>query len=268
VPTGFCPSSSATTHVSTSPFQTSLRPQRSQTRSVGGTNLGIHRELNPPRLERPDTALKTGPDERPGMSTRRAFLSVLGAVAVAGCRGDTGSGATPTGQQGTATPTGATAAGNEEFALTSPAFGDGDPIPPEFTGDGADVSPPLSIEGVPDDAASLALVVDDPDAPGGRFVHWLLWNVPASVTAIPRGVARTERVGALDGAVQGTNGFGAIGYRGPLPPEGDGAHSYVFTLRALGRVLDLDPGAGRSELESATSGTIIGTTRLRGTYER
>jgi len=122
---------------------------------------------------------------------------------------------------------------------------------------------------VPDDAAALALVVDDPDASTDKpFVHWLLWNVPPETTEMPADVLDGERVESLDDAAQGTNGFGDVGYGGPCPPAGDGAHAHRFTLHALDTELDVNPGANRATLESAMEGRVVAETTLTGEYER
>lgn len=154
------------------------------------------------------------------------------------------------------------------LTFESPAFADGASIPPRYTADGADVSPTLTVEGVPDRAETVALVVDDPDAPGSPFTHWLLWNVPAGRTAIPEDVPRTGTVDSLGGARQGTNDFGEVGYRGPKPPAGDGPHSYRFTLYVLGRPLAVEAGARKAVLVDAIDGTHLARARFTAEYER
>ena len=206
------------------------------------------------------------------MPTRRRYLVAAVSAALAGCgftveeRTVTGdSGGTPTGG---GPSTGSTRTGSPATPLTvsTSAFEDGETIPSEYTGAGADRSPPLTVESVPEDGETLALVVDDPDANG--FVHWLLWNVPATVDEIPADVPQGETVPALDGARQGTNGFGELGYRGPLPPEGDGPHTYRFTMSAVSTTLDLDAGAERGALESALAENVLDTHRITGEFER
>lgn len=155
-----------------------------------------------------------------------------------------------------------------ELTFSTPAFESGEPVPTRYTCDGADGSPELAIGGVPDGAESLAVVVDDPDAPGGTFTHWLLWGVPPETDAIESDVPATETVASLGDARQGTNGFGTVGYRGPCPPPGDGPHTYRFTLHALDGSLSLSAGADRSAFESAVSDRSIATARFTGTYER
>lgn len=199
------------------------------------------------------------------MQTRRSTLRALGlagATALAGCGG--GDAPTTTAAGGPAPGTGTA----EAFTLTSEAFGDGEPIPERYTADGADVSPPVSVSGVGTSAETLALVVDDPDAPGGTFVHWLLWNLPADRTTVPEDVPGDETVAALGGARQGTNGFGTVGYRGPAPPAGDDPHTYRFTAYAVDTTLSLAAGAERAGLESALADSVLVTARLTGEYGR
>lgn len=201
---------------------------------------------------------------------RRPFI-LLGASALAGCTETrSGAGTSPTAGTATPTPTDTPMAdGGTPLTLSTPAFDAIDSIPTKFTCDGEDLSPELNVASVPEAARALALVVDDPDAPGADpFVHWLLWNVSPSTTTIPEGVPTTETVDELDGARQGTNGFGEVGYRGPCPPTSHGAHTYRFQLRALDATLDLEAGAKRPALEDAISGHVVAETTLTGTYDR
>jgi Raf kinase inhibitor-like YbhB/YbcL family protein len=147
-------------------------------------------------------------------------------------------------------------------------FNDGDRIPERYTADGDDLSPALSISDLPDDARSLALIVDDPDAPAGTWVHWLIWGIPADLTAIPEDVPPDEIVEELGGARQGKNDFDAIGYGGPAPPHGHGQHRYRFTAYALREHIDLDAGATREALEARLEDATLDTARLTGTYSR
>lgn len=149
--------------------------------------------------------------------------------------------------------------------LASDAFDDGGSIPERFTCDGADVSPPLTVTGVPDEARSLALVVDDPDAPAGTWVHWVLWGLPAGRRELPEGVPAEDEV--LGGARQGTNDFGNPGYGGPCPPSG-GPHRYVFRLYALQEAPDLEAGATKEELLEAIEPITLESCRLVGRYRR
>jgi len=142
--------------------------------------------------------------------------------------------------------------------LTSPAFVDGGTIPSRYTCDGANISPPLKISDVPEGTESLALVMDDPDAPMGTFDHWVVWNIPKGTREIPEG---TEPQG-----VQGRTNFGKLGYGGPCPPSG--THGYKFKLYALSKKLDLKEGASKRELERAMKGNIIEEVVLTGKYSR
>lgn len=155
-------------------------------------------------------------------------------------------------------------AGGEErkagaLAVSSPAFAHRGAIPREHTCDGADVNPPLSIRNVPEASASLALIVEDPDAPGGTWVHWLVWNIGPKTMEIP---ARS----VPGGARQGTNDFGKRGYGGPCPPSG--THRYVFRVYALDAIPALPAGAPKDRLEEAMKGHIIGMAELVGLYRR
>lgn len=152
--------------------------------------------------------------------------------------------------------------------IETTAFDDGERIPDRFTGDGEDVSPPLTISDLPDDTRSLALIVDDPDAPAGTWVHWLIWGIPADLAKLPEGVATDEIVEDLGGARQGTNDFDNIGYGGPAPPPGHGQHHYRFTAYALSEHIDLDAGATREALEDRLEAAALETARLTGTYSR
>jgi Raf kinase inhibitor-like YbhB/YbcL family protein len=150
------------------------------------------------------------------------------------------------------------AAGGARMKITSSAFQQGGNIPTKFTCDGEDMSPPLQITGVPAEAKSLALVADDPDAPGGLFTHWLIWNIPPQTNSIAEGSAPK--------GVQGTNDFGKSGYGAPCPPSG--MHRYFFKVFALDRELDLRSGAKRSQLDAAMKGHVIAQGELIGRYGR
>jgi Raf kinase inhibitor-like YbhB/YbcL family protein len=149
------------------------------------------------------------------------------------------------------------AAGGARMKITS-SFQEGGNIPPKFTCDGGDSSPPLQIAGVPSGVKSLALVVDDPDAPSGLFTHWIVWNISPQTNAIAEGSAPK--------GVQGTSDFGKSGYGGPCPPSG--THRYYFKIFALDRELDLPPGAKRSQLDAAMKGHVVAQGELMGRYAR
>jgi len=141
--------------------------------------------------------------------------------------------------------------------LASSAFAQGGPIPVTYTCDGSDLSPPLRISGVPASTRSLALIVDDPDAPAGVWVHWVLWNIPAVTGRVERGTTPA-------GAKQGRNDWQRTGYRGPCPPSG--THRYYFRLYALSERLNLAGGASRADLDAAMQGKILDSAELVGTY--
>jgi len=149
--------------------------------------------------------------------------------------------------------------------VTSDAFTEGNPIPVEYTCDGSDISPPLAWSGVPANSKSLALICDDPDAPSGTFVHWVVYSIPAGETQLPKSVPSTPTL--ANGARQGKNGFGTIGYRGPCPPKG-GPHRYFFHIYALDTTIDEAAGAARSSIDRAMKGHIIGEGHVMGTYQR
>ena len=148
--------------------------------------------------------------------------------------------------------------------LTSTAFEEGTSIPVEYTCDGPDVSPPLSWSGVPRDARSMVLIVDDPDAPAGTWVHWVLADLDPSTSNLPEGVAADPHPDV--GGVHGENDFGNLGYGGPCPPGEE--HRYFFRLYALEGPLDLEPGVRRAEVDRAMEGRILEQCRLMGRYER
>ncbi|MDX1664198.1 MAG: YbhB/YbcL family Raf kinase inhibitor-like protein [Candidatus Promineifilaceae bacterium] len=149
------------------------------------------------------------------------------------------------------------------LTLRSPAFTEGDFIPPQYTCDGADIAPPLTWHDLPSDVESYALIVDDPDAPGGTWTHWIVYNIPPEVEEFPEDLS-SEHEPAL--GVEGVNSWGESGYRGPCPPEGE--HRYFFKLFALNTVLDLEAGADRDAVLEAINGHILAEGQLMGVYER
>jgi Raf kinase inhibitor-like YbhB/YbcL family protein len=149
--------------------------------------------------------------------------------------------------------------------LTSPVFQEGQPIPTLHTGDGKDSSPPLQWSDVPPTTTSLALICDDPDAPRGTWVHWVLFNLLPGTTALPEAVPAQKVLSSR--AKQGTNDFRKIGYGGPAPPRGK-PHRYFFKLYALDTLLDLKEGATKKDLISAMEGHILSEAQLMGTYQR
>jgi len=149
--------------------------------------------------------------------------------------------------------------------IKSSAFAAGVTIPKKYTADGPDVSPPLHWGDPPAGTKSLALICDDPDAPVGTWVHWVLWGLPPDTRELPEDVAKTETV--LTVAKQGRNDFKKIGYGGPAPPRGP-AHRYFFKLYALDTEVDLKPGATKAELEKAMKGHVLAQGELMEKYGR
>ena len=151
------------------------------------------------------------------------------------------------------------------FNVTSPAFASGAGIPKPYTCQGTDISPALAWSGQPSQTTSFALIVDDPDAPVGTWVHWVMWNIPESAHQLAENVAKHDRLDG--GAMQGRNDFRKIGYNGPCPPPGN-THRYYFRLYALDVKLTLPPGAAREELEAAMKGHILAQAEYTGTFRR
>jgi Raf kinase inhibitor-like YbhB/YbcL family protein len=147
--------------------------------------------------------------------------------------------------------------------LESPAFRHGGLIPDKYSKDGGNITPPLAWTGVPRGTKSLALIMDDPDAPSGVFVHWLVYDIPPTVTELEEGLPPKPTL--PNGARQGRNGFGGMGYGGPQPPSG--THRYFFHLYALDSKLDLPAGASREELDQAMQGHILEEAQLMGRYQ-
>jgi hypothetical protein len=147
--------------------------------------------------------------------------------------------------------------------LTSRAFDNEGTIPDKYSKDGGNISPPLAWTGVPEDARSLALIVDDPDAPSGTFVHWLAYGITPETTELKEHLRAAPEL--PDGSRQGRNGFGDIGYGGPRPPSG--THRYVFHLYALDTDSDIEGGLTRDELEGVLQGHVLEEARLMGKYK-
>ena len=152
------------------------------------------------------------------------------------------------------------------WTLTSTAFANGERIPDKYTGNGEDVSPPLSWSPAPEGTAELALICDDPDAPAGTWNHWVLYGLSPEATGLEEGVATGASV-ADPQLKQGLNSWPKTGYGGPSPPPG-GPHRYQFTLYALGEAVDLEPGATKEALLAAMEGKVIAEATLEGTYSR
>ena len=150
------------------------------------------------------------------------------------------------------------------FDLKSPAFGQNASIPRTYSCDGPDRSPPLRWANPPAGAKSYALVVEDPDAPSGTWVHWVLYRIPAAARQLPEGVPARETVAGA--GTQGINDFKKVGWGGPCPPPGS-AHRYVFTLYALDTELAIPPGTSRSDLQAAMDGHVLGQAELTGRFQ-
>ncbi|HLK09801.1 MAG TPA: YbhB/YbcL family Raf kinase inhibitor-like protein [Candidatus Binatia bacterium] len=151
------------------------------------------------------------------------------------------------------------------FAISSSAFAPGGTIPREHTCDGADRSPPLAWQGAPAGTKAYALICDDPDAPAGTWVHWVLYDLPASTSALPEGVPPSATV--LEGAHHGVNDFRKTGYGGPCPPPGK-PHRYFFKLYALDAPTGLPPRATKAKVLEAIEGHVRGQAELIGVYGR
>jgi hypothetical protein len=152
---------------------------------------------------------------------------------------------------------GQTSSSPASIKITSSAFSSGEQIPKKYTCDAANVNPPLHLDNVPKTAKSLALIVDDPDAPGRTWVHWLVWNIDPNTTDIAENSVSRN-------AVQGTSDFGEAKYGGPCPPSG--THRYFFKAYALDTTLSLPSSSKKSALEKAMAGHILGQGSLMGTY--
>lgn len=156
--------------------------------------------------------------------------------------------------------------GEEPMALTitSTAFAEGEMIPRKYTCDGDDISPPLFWSGAPDTTQSFALICDDPDAPRGTFVHWVIYNIPAGTMGLPESIPAGDTL--PNGAVQAFSGFRRPGYGGPCPPGG--THRYFFKLYALDTTLTLTGPARKKEVVAAMEGHILAEAQLMGRYSR
>jgi Raf kinase inhibitor-like YbhB/YbcL family protein len=151
------------------------------------------------------------------------------------------------------------------ITLTSPAFREGETIPRTFTADGDNVSPPLEWGDPPAATAGFALIADDPDAPRGTWVHWVLFDLPPGERRLDQGAAPGESLPS--GAKQGKNDFGKLGYGGPSPPPGM-PHRYFFKLYALDALTALPPGATKAQVQAAMTGHVLAEGRLMGKYGR
>jgi Raf kinase inhibitor-like YbhB/YbcL family protein len=152
----------------------------------------------------------------------------------------------------------------EKMKIESPAFAEGSLIPEKYTCDGEDISPPLRWNDLPQGASSLALICDDPDAPAGTWVHWVIFNIPYTAEGLPESVPAETKL--ADGSIQGTNDFKKIGYGGPCPPGG--THRYFFKLYALDCMIELDAGTTKWKLTQAMKGHVLAEAQWMGKYKR
>jgi Raf kinase inhibitor-like YbhB/YbcL family protein len=148
--------------------------------------------------------------------------------------------------------------------LTSNAFVDNSLIPLKYTCDGANISPPLSWDEIPPNTQSLVLIVDDPDAPGKTFVHWVVYDIPPTVKQFPEHIPSSKTL--PNGGIQGKNDFGKLGYGGACPPSG--THRYFFHLYALDKKLNLEPGMSKNQILTAMKDHVLAKTELMGKYQR
>lgn len=151
------------------------------------------------------------------------------------------------------------------LSVASPVFREGERIPAKYTCQGQDISPPLTWGESPKETQSFALIVDDPDAPGGVFTHWLLFNIPSDSRKLPEAISM--QAGLTGGALQGKNDFGRVDYGGPCPPPGR-PHRYRFIVYALDQPLDLKTGISKKQLVRAMQGHALAQGQLTGTYQR
>jgi Raf kinase inhibitor-like YbhB/YbcL family protein len=161
----------------------------------------------------------------------------------------------------------AVAQNTPKLSVTSSAFAPGATIPVNYSCKSPNVeSPPLAWKGVPNATKTLVLILKDPDAPGGTFVHWVIYNLPPSLSGLDANVPPTEKL--ANGGVQGVNSLGQIGYKGPCPPPGSAPHHYHFELSALDAALSLEPGATAAQVEEAARGHVKASGELVGTFAR
>jgi len=175
------------------------------------------------------------------------------AIAICGCDRDNGSGGTSEERSR-----------DMAISVSSSAFKEGGMIPAKYTCDGNDLSAPLAWSGIPEGTKSIAVISDDPDAPVGTWVHWVMWNIPAAAIGLEEGVSAKPQL--PDGSRQGLSDFGRPGYGGPCPPSG--THRYYFKVYALDTMLDLPSNARKADLVKAMKGHILAEGQLMGKYSR
>ncbi|HSA60035.1 MAG TPA: YbhB/YbcL family Raf kinase inhibitor-like protein [bacterium] len=155
------------------------------------------------------------------------------------------------------------------FSITSPAFQEGEGVPKKHTCDGEDLSPPLQWGGAPAGTKAFALILDDPDAPPGTWVHWVVYDIPASAKGLTEGVPKKETLpdGSKQGLAWGVESFSRVGYSGPCPPPGK-PHRYDFKLYALDAMLGIPPKSTKFDVEKAMKGHVLAEARLMGKFGR
>jgi len=153
----------------------------------------------------------------------------------------------------------------EKISVMVEGFNEGEMIPDEFTCNGKDISPLIYWKEIPAGTKSITLIMDDPDAPGGTFVHWVIYNMPAQTRNLPKGMPVDKTL--VDGSMQGMTDFGKPGYGGPCPPPGK-PHRYFFKVYALDMKLNLPVGASKNQVESAMKGHILADGEMMGKYQR
>ena len=153
-----------------------------------------------------------------------------------------------------------------DLEVTSTAFQDGDMLPEKYTADGADISPPLTIKNINPEGETIAVIMDDPDAPVGTFTHWMIWNIPVDKNDIPEDVPKDKKVDSLADAVQGYNDFGEVGYRGPAPPSG--VHNYHFKIYILDQKIDIPFDSSKQKLVNTLKDNLLQKTEIVAKYER
>ena len=183
----------------------------------------------------------------PPRTWSRAAIALAAVLVVTGCSSGGGVAVGPDTEEST-------------VDVTSPDLADGDEVPTRFTCDGDDVRPAIAWAGLPEGTTTVAVVVDDPDAPNGTFTHWTAWGLDPDATPL--------RDDLPSATVEGANGFGSAGYRGPCPPRGDSPHHYRFRVLALDTSLDLAAGASPDEVGAAVRDHVLAEGRLTGTYGR
>ncbi len=155
---------------------------------------------------------------------------------------------------------------SRDLQVTSTAFQDGDMLDEKYTADGADISPPLTIKNISPEGETIAVIMDDPDAPVGTFTHWLIWNIPVQKNNIPEGIPQNKKVESLADAVQGYNDFGEVGYKGPAPPSG--VHNYHFKVYILDQKVKIPFDVSKQKLVNTIKDHLLQKTEIVTKYQR